>query len=192
MHTGNTWWVSHVSNICGPSSTLTNVTPRCWYCFWGPSLTSWSRNCIVKGFPVGWLETQAACSHGKPMRTVSQDHFWLIWSKSNPGWTLRCNSQFSKKRFLQELSEKKPLLAATAPERQRLLWYLWKSGVSACAETATTSLSTMLMLIRCINTLGHWGKTETLSLSPGKQPSQLTSSTLGFKKPSYFSNSCIC
>lgn len=112
---------------------------------------------------VGWKLKSHISTRG-PQELRNQNHFQLIW-----GGTLNSNSEFRKKRFLQELLEE-PLLAITVAARQRkgLLWCLGKTGVSACADAALwlQPLSLMLMLIRCIDTSGHWGKTDILALSP--------------------------
>lgn len=133
----------------------------------------------MKGFPVGWLETQIARSHEKPMRTEKSGPLPTHLVKVKARMNFKMQFSIQQEKISARALRKEPLSAATAPEKQRkgLLWYLQKSGVSACADNATTLLSTMLMLIRCINTSGHWGKADILSLSPGEQPSQLSSRT---------------
>lgn len=53
-----------------------------------------------------------------PQELRNQNHFQFIWSKSKLGGTLNSNSQFRKKRFLQEVLEES-LSAITVAARQR-------------------------------------------------------------------------
>lgn len=100
-----------------------------------------------------------------PQELRNQNHFQFIWSKSKLGGTLNSNSQFRKKRFLQEVLEKSPyqpsLLQQGRGKDSCLFVKRWNFRLCQYYITAaTTFVSLMPMLIRHSNTSGCWGKTD--------------------------------
>lgn len=86
----------------------------------------------MKGFPRGWLKTQITCFYEEPTKTQETAPL-----SAHLRMNLKLQLSIQKENISARAFRKDSLLAITAAARQRKgpLWCLWKTGVSACADT---------------------------------------------------------